>query len=87
MHLDYLTYPTYPWRMLYNIASISHSEEWCKFFDSKIVPYYGSYGSTAQALEALHEHLKGQLEEDCTWRFAQKTTIDHGTRIADRVVM
>ena len=42
----------------------------------ELVEYYGTDPSTAQALEALHAHLKEQLKKDKYWRFQRSTKIE-----------
>jgi len=43
---------------------------------NEILKYYGTDVSTAQALEALHAHLKEQLKKDKYWRFQRSTKIE-----------
>ena len=43
---------------------------------NELLEHYGTNVSTAQALEALHAHLKAQLKEDKYWRFKQSTKIE-----------
>ena len=42
----------------------------------ELVEHYGTDVSTAQALEALHAHLKEQLKKDKYWRFKKSTKIE-----------
>ena len=43
---------------------------------NELVEYYGTGVSTAQALEALHAHLKEQLKKDKYWRFKASSKIE-----------